>query len=259
MRAVGAGPRVTPVPEVLIPFPRAWVEFVDPVEPAQMFRCDLTFLTSRWTCIYGRGCRGIDRNAPDAGCCSLGAHFSDEADEARVAQHIRDLTKDQWQHKTHGKKSKGGWVVTDGDARKTRLINGACIFLNRPGFPGGAGCALHLLALQTGRSVTETKPDVCWQLPLRRAYRKVRRPDDTQYLEVTLGEFGRDSWGPGGHDLDWYCTSNSEAHLGREPVYRSCAVELVELMGEAAYAELVKHCERHEHSALATHPAGAQT
>ena len=24
--------------------------------------------------------------------------------------------------------------------RKTRVVDGACIFLNRPGFPGGAGC-----------------------------------------------------------------------------------------------------------------------
>jgi GNAT superfamily N-acetyltransferase len=30
-------------------------------------------------------------------------------------------------------------------------VAGACIFLNRPGFPGGAGCALHTLALREGR------------------------------------------------------------------------------------------------------------
>ena len=60
----------------------------------------------------------------------------------------------------------------------------------------------------------ETKPDVCWQLPLRRQFRDVTRGDQTTYTEVTLGEYVREGWGPGGHDLDWYCTSNTEAHIG---------------------------------------------
>ena len=28
----------------------------------------------------------------------------------------------------------------------TRLLDDACIFLNRPGFAGGAGCAFHIAA-----------------------------------------------------------------------------------------------------------------
>jgi hypothetical protein len=40
-------------------------------------------------------------------------------------------------------------------------------------------------------------------------------------------------------------------------VYRSLAVELTELMGEAAYAELVRHCDDHlaARRPLALHPA----
>ena len=57
--------------------------------------------------------------------------------------------------------------LPDGDLG-TRLVKDACIFLNRPGFPAGAGCALHLAALAQGRSHVELKPEVCWQLPLRR-------------------------------------------------------------------------------------------
>ena len=101
-----------------------------------------------------------------------------------------------------------------------------------PGFPAGDGCALHLLALDQGRSFVETKPDVCWQLPLRRQFRTVTRGDETTYTEVTLGEYGREGWGPGGHDLDWYCTSNTEAHIGARPVYLANRDELVELMGD---------------------------
>ena len=56
---------------------------------------------------------------------------------------------------------------------------------------------------------------MCWQLPIRRSFRVVERPDDTAYTEITIGEYDRRGWGPGGHDLDWYCSGNTEAHVGR--------------------------------------------
>src|SRR5206468_3102076 len=74
--------------EVGLDFTRAWVEFPDPADDEQAFRCDLTWLTSRWNCIFGRGCQGIEAGRPNDGCCTLGAHFSDEDDEARVAKHV---------------------------------------------------------------------------------------------------------------------------------------------------------------------------
>ena len=45
--------------------------------------------------------------------------------------------------------------------------------------------------------------------------------------------------------------------MGTEPVYVSNEAELLELMGEAAYDQLVDHCEAHlrSRSALAIHPA----
>jgi hypothetical protein len=98
---------------------------------------------------------------------------------------------------------------------------------------------------------------VCWQLPIRRTFRTIERQDDTSYTEVTIGEYDRRGWGPGGHDLDWYCSGNTEAHVALEPVYVTNAPELTELMGEAGYAELARHCEAHlrSRSALALHPA----
>ncbi|GMA87773.1 hypothetical protein GCM10025868_30230 [Angustibacter aerolatus] len=56
--------------------------------------------------------------------------------------------------------------------------------------------------------------------PLRRTYRQVERPDGSEYLETTIGEYDRRGWGPGGHDLDWYCSGNPEAHVGAVPVFR---------------------------------------
>jgi hypothetical protein len=98
---------------------------------------------------------------------------------------------------------------------------------------------------------------VCWQLPIRRTYRTVEQPDDTSYTEVTIAEYDRRGWGPGGHDLDWYCSGNTEAHVAPEPVWVTHEAELVELMGRAAYDTLAGHCEAHarSRSALALHPA----
>ncbi|WP_407700767.1 hypothetical protein [Streptomyces endophyticus] len=243
-----------------IDFPRAWVEFPDPADDEQIFRCDLTWLTSRWSCIFGSGCQGIQAGRADDGCCTLGAHFSDEEDEKRVAENVARLTPDIWQHHDIGTET--GWVSTDEDGdRQTRPYEGSCIFQNRPGFAGGAGCSLHILALKEGREPLETKPDVCWQLPVRRTYEWIERPDDTKVLQVSIGEYDRRGWGPGGHDLHWWCTSATSAHGAGDPVYVSYGPELTELMGKAGYEKLVELCEERLAAApkglplLAPHPA----
>ncbi len=247
-----------PVPEddeKGLDFPRAWVEFPDPADEEQVFRCDLTWLTSRWNCVFGSGCHGIQQGRAADGCCSLGAHFSDEEDEQRVAGFVERLTPDIWQH--HAEGTRGGWVSEDDEgSRQTRPYEGSCIFQNRPGFEGGAGCSLHILALREGREPLETKPDVCWQLPVRRTFEWIDRPDDTRVLQVSIGEYDRRGWGPGGHDLHWWCTSATSAHGAGEPVYVSYRAELTELMGKAGYDRLVELCEqRLAGPVLASHPA----
>jgi hypothetical protein len=251
------------VPEVDLVFPRAFVEFVNPADETEVMRCDLTWLTSSYTCIFGQGCPGIYADAPDVGCCTLGAHFADKDDEKRVAGFVDMLDDKLWQQKPKGRQvRKKDWIETDEDGeRKTRTteVDGqqACVFHNRADFHAGAGCALHALAYVIGKNPLETKPDVCWQLPIRRTFRNVERQDGTTYTEVSITEYDRRGWGPGGHDLDWYCSGNTEAHVGVEPVYLSNEAELTELMGKAAYDELVRHCEAHvrSRSALALHPA----
>ena len=255
------------MPEVDLDFPRAYVEFVNPADDSEMMRCDLTWLTSSYMCIFGQGCQGIYAGAPDTGCCTLGAHFADKADEKRVRSYVEQLGPDQWQFHPGRPVRNKDWIERDDEGeRKTRTIEVdgqfACIFHNRTDFspsdgPGGAGCALHGLALQQGRNPLETKPDVCWQLPIRRTFREVERQDGTTYTEVSIGEYDRRGWGPGGHDLDWYCSGNTEAHVAVEPVYVTHEPELVELMGRPAYDELVRRCEAHlrSRSALALHPA----
>lgn len=255
--------------------PRTWVEFDDPAsEPdaVERFRCDLTWLTSSWTCTFGSGCAGIDASKPDFGCCVLGAHFTGDEDEKHVAEVVAALTPDDVQFYDEIV-SDAGWVETDDEGdRKTRVVEGACVFLNRPGFgqavdggdddvdngAPGLGCALHQKAWATGVEPWTLKPEVCWQLPIRRSYRRVTLPDGEEYLETTIAEYDRRGWGSGGHDLDWYCSGNSEAHIGADPVYVSQKPELVELMGQQAYDVLAEYCEAHLAAAraLAVTPAG---
>jgi hypothetical protein len=244
------------VPEVPLDFPRTWVEFPDPGDDGQVLRCDLTWLTSSWTCIFGRGCPGVYADRPDDGCCTLGAHFADKADEKRVKRAMKALGPDDWQYRRTGRRD-GVVEVDDDGERKTRVVDGACVFLNRPGFAGGEGCALHGWALRNDTEPLETKPDVCWQLPIRRRYREVERTDGSSYLEVSIEEYDRRGWGPGGHDMDWYCSGNTEAHVAAEPVYVGNRAELVALIGEPAYQVLAGLCAEHlaRRSVLTLHPA----
>ena len=170
------------------------------------------------------------------------------------------LTDDDWQFRGKGLGKKGYLEEDDLDdepALRTRRYEGACIFLNRPGFPGGEGCALHAMALRTGVEPLTVKPDVCWQLPVRRTQEWIERPDGEQILRTTIGEYDRRGWGAGGLDLQWYCSGSPEAHVGAQQVWQSYAPELTEMLGEQAYAALARECEARKDRLVAVHPATA--
>jgi hypothetical protein len=251
-------------PEVSLDFPREWIEFEDPDDAEHWVRADLTWLCSRWTCIFGRGCHGTVEGQASTGCCNHGAYYSDRDDQKRVKRFAKQLTREDWQLYDEGHRpGKNGASKLDFTEKgeddgkpKTRVIDGACIFANREGHAGGIGCALHGLALRLGLNPLETKPEVCWQLPVRREQEWVDRPDGTRILRSTLAEFDRRGWGEGGHDLDWYCTSSPEAHVGGEPMYLSYGPELVALVGQKAYDALAQICaKRLELGLVAKHPA----
>jgi hypothetical protein len=250
-------------------FPRQWVEFVDPEDDTNLYKCDLTWLTSRWTCIWSKGCKGIESDSPDVGCCAYGAHIADKDDYDQVQKYIKKLTPDIWQNYDEGHSVRGMFEHDDDLDLKTRAYKGACIFHNRNGFEGGDGCSLHILAMKLGVSYVKTKPQVCWELPIRRSFETVTRPDDVEITVISIEEFTRRGWGGGGKDLHWYCTTATEAHVGAEPVYAAYKDELTELMGAKAYKILVDQCRAREaviakmranqdpalRKALAIHPA----
>jgi hypothetical protein len=229
-----------------------WISFDDPDEQ-RTWVFDVTFLTSSWTCIFGRGCQGVlTAAAPELehGCCDYGAHFTSDEDAARVERSAARLTPDQWQWKRVAASRHGPIRRKPSGDLVTRLVGDACIFLNRPGFPGGPGCALHRAALEAGERPLDWKPDVCWQLPLRR----VDETDTHGHVTSTVREWKRRDWGAGGAEFHWWCTDSHEAFVGAQPVYVTMADELRELVGGTPYRMLSEQLATRNGSWL-PHPA----
>jgi hypothetical protein len=198
------------------------------------WRFDRAFLKSNWTCIWGRGCQGIlPQPAADLnhGCCSIGADL-DGDDEARRIGALA-ATLEPCGFEFHAMAAEGG-VFKDATRSSTRVVDGACIFLNRVGFDGGAGCALHLAALRSGESPIDFKPSVCWQLPI-----KVDWETGEDGTEVaTVRGWTRGDWGPEGDTMAWCCTEDTEAYVGDQPVIESMAEEMEAIVGSKVYVEL---------------------
>lgn len=204
------------------------------VDGAVTWRFDRSFLLSSWTCIWGRGCLGIlDRPAEGLGqgCCSLGAEL-DGQDEARMISAL-SATVDPARFERHTAAAEGG-VFADEGRTTTRLVDGACIFLNRPGFSGGGGCALHLEAIASGESPLDWKPSVCWQLPIRVEWSAGEGDGEV----ATVRRWSRADWGAEGATMAWCCTEGERAYVGDRPVAESLAEELQAIAGPAVYVEL---------------------
>jgi len=192
--------------------------FVDPHD-GTTWEVDTNFLATHWTCIWDRGCEGI-LDVPSAhlgqGCCSLGCALIDEDEARRIVALAATLPPSIFEH--HGAGS-----VLDDSGMHTRVVDGACVFLNRPGFEGGTGCALHHGAIADDESPTDWKPAACWQLAL-----KVERPDEGH---AVLRRWSRADWGSGGAGMAWWCTEEPAALVGDSPLLVSMAEEIEALVG----------------------------
>ena len=84
------------------------MEFYDPDNPEHLIAADLTWLLSRWTCVFGTpACQGTVEGRPDDGCCSHGAFLSDDDDRARLDDAVSKLTDEDWQFREKGLGRKG--------------------------------------------------------------------------------------------------------------------------------------------------------
>ena len=243
-------------------------DFVEVIDDDTVWRFERSFLTSNWRCLFGAGCKGIlsvESEALKQGCCSLGAHFGDgaagQAEARQVSAYSAFLTPEQWEYHAVGTAEHAppssadnaaetdeldglvAGVFGDRERTHTRVVDGACIFLNRPGFAGGEGCALHIGALESHESPTEWKPSVCWQLPLRIDWGPVDQADTEGPELAVVRRWSRADWGEHGTTMAWCCTERSEgaeAYSGSEEVIDSLRDELIELAGETVYVQLRK-------------------
>lgn len=222
----------------MTPVPRdahEWVSFEDETHE-RTWMVDATFLESNWTCIFNNGCQGVLTGPTPAlvqGCCSYGAHFTDEDDRQRVELAATRLSGDQWQFKAKG--AKGTTKVKKNGEMVTRLVDDACIFLNRPGFHRGPGCALHVMAMDNAESYIPLKPEVCWQLPLRREDVTLANG----HIVTRIAQWDRPDWGSGGDDFHWWCTEDAASFVGVNRVVDSMSEELIAIMGPRSYDTLL--------------------
>lgn len=227
-----------------------WVSFEDP-EEERTYMFDVSYMLSNWMCIYGQGCQGIlEEASPELmqGCCSFGAHFIDADDVKTVKKSSKRLTAKNWQFKA--KADEKGWSKTDKSGTvTTKLVDGACIFLNRPGFEGGVGCALHIGATEAGERPMDWKPDVCWQVPMR----SQDTTDEDGHVVTFIREWKRRDWGEGGHEFHWWCNDDRLAFVGDKPVYKYLKDEISEMVGDKVYTLLAIELDKRKSTAVG-HP-----
>ena len=199
-----------------------------------VWRFDAPFLRSNWTCIWGRGCLGILPEPAEhlgQGCCSMGADLDGEDEARNISALAATLEPARFEHHAD---ARAGGVFKDASCTSTRVVDGACIFLNRPGFAGGAGCALHLEASRSGESPLVWKPSVCWQLPIKVDWEAA---DDGGEV-ATVRRWERRDWGAEGTTMAWCCTEGETAYVGNEPVIDSLAEAMEAVVGPDVYEEL---------------------
>jgi hypothetical protein len=226
---------------------REWVSLTNPDDPYDRYVIDVSFLLSAYTCIYGRGCQGIGASSGTAfgaqvGCCALGAHYVDDEDREKVENMVDELGPAYLQNYADAKRHGVTARMPDGDLR-TRVRNGACIFLNRDNWPTGAGCSLHHYAVARGEHYMTYKPEVCWIVPLKRDITEGFADDGHECWTTTITSYDRGSWGPGGADFPWWCTDSPDAHVGAVPVYISMEAELRAMTSDSVYDELASYLE----------------
>lgn len=209
-------------------------DFIEVADGDTVWRFETGFLRSNWTCIWGCGCKGILEQPAEhlqQGCCSVGAELTDIDEAMTVSALAAAVPSHLWQF--HDRVDADD-VFSNATRSSTKVVEGACIFLNRPGFAGGAGCALHLAAEAAGESPIDWKPSVCWQLPVRVDWEM--QPDGVEH--ATVRRWSRADWGNEGETMAWCCTEDPEAYVGEQPVIDSLAEELAAITGTTVFVQL---------------------
>ena len=160
-------------------------------------------------------------------------------DLKKIRGRIRQLTDEDWQNRraalARGGPDPWGKARFKRDSVHTHLYRGACIFHNRVGHPGGAGCALHVAALRRGEDAMDWKPRTCWQTPL---FFDIDDKTKTAMVRACRTV----DWGVEGI-LDWWRTEHPDGFSADQPVCVTMEAELRRLCGAAVYDELAAYCQ----------------
>lgn len=226
-----------------------WIEFVtEPVEDdskPRRFVVNLSFMLSRWMCVFGQGCPStlIRGASNDGGCCQIGVHVGEGEDFERVESAVQLLCAEDADNYADIIRPRGWFRLTGSDepdeAYHTRIKHDMCIFNNRVDGPTGKpGCALHHLATRLDQHHSETKPDICWQIPF-----SVQNEDDGEMVTTTVSASAGSVWGSRSrHDLKnpgYWCIETPDAYLGDKYVFRYGEAELRLLMTDLGYTTMV--------------------
>ena len=237
--------------EVELDFAREWVEFYDPDNPEHLIAADLTWLLSRWTCVFGTpACQGTVAGRPDDGCCSHGAFLSDDDDRARLDDAVKQLTDEDWQFREKGLGRKGYLEMDEYDGKpnlRTRKYKGACVLPEPTRIPRRHRMRSAQQGAQAGRRAVDDEAR-CVLAAAHSPHSGVGGRGPTAPRCSRRGS--RSTTAAAGVRAERTCTGTAPATPTRmsapRQVWESYAPELTELLGEKAYSELAAMCKRRE-------------
>lgn len=214
------------------------------------FRVNVSFLLSKWTCIFGQGCPSVllTGATKDTGCCQIGVHMKKGQEYKRVKHYVNQLTGDDCDNIDSIHTRGFAYRETDEDQVEqgykwhTRVVDGACIMSNRAGgATGKVGCALHALANRLDIHPSETKPDICWQIPVAISEEYDENLNQTTVtIDGTSGHVWGHSTTSSSDSPGWWCVESPEAYVADDMVFRTNQYEISKQIGDDAYAELEK-------------------
>ena len=185
-----------------------------------------------------RACSPAPRPSSAQGCCSYGAHFVDEDDEANMLAYAERLTAGAVavprRRAAQGRAHQAQQGRRDQDPPRRR-----CLHLPQPPrLRRRHRLRARTAALEAGERPLDWKPEVCWQLPLR--LEDHTDDDGPRHLHPArveaprLGRRRRTS-STGG------APTTPDAFVDRQPVYETMRDEIVEMVGQEAYDLFVEH------------------
>ena len=213
-----------------------WISFEDDHEQ-RTWVFDATFLRSNWSCIYGAGCKGVldaRRHRARPGLLQLRRPLRRRrrrADRARRARPARaaPLAEPQEGPQQGRPRDRGRRHQDPRRRRRVHLPQPARLRRRR------RLRAAHRRA-RGRRAATSTGSPTCAG-SCRCA--SSTTPTTTATSPRRLREWKRRDWGEGGDEFHWWCTESDDAFVGGAPVYQYLRDEIIEMVGQAAYDQMV--------------------